>query len=309
MRVSRTCIGIGIGLLVGATYALRTRRHFPASTSTVPTDVAYRLLQRAAPMLRLPTSPDRVPEVLPDGQGLRCSVSGHIYPFRDGVLDLLDQSNAPTRAQQMLDTPVTAWLYDRGRNTLLRVFGLPSFEEEVSLIQGQLHLHSGDVVLDLACGHGNFTAALARHVGSAGLVIGLDRSPAMLRRAAAHVARHRVDNVLLIRGDAQRLPIADRSLRKVNCSGGFHQLPDLPQAVHEIARVGEAGVALTASFFAQQPDDPYSQVKRWLEQRSDLHFVSMDQLRMHLESVGFGEYHWDLPGGWFGYISARTAAA
>jgi hypothetical protein len=24
--------------------------------------------------------------------------------------------------------------------------------------------------------------------------------------------------------------------------------------------------------------------------------------------VGYGEYHWSLPGGWFGYISARKAA-
>jgi hypothetical protein len=78
--------------------------------------------------------------------------------------------------------------------------------------------------------------------------------------------------------------------------------------VREIAHVSAAEAVLTASFFAQRSDDPYTQVKRWLEQRTDLQFVSLDWLRTYLEAVGFQDYHWRLPGGWFGYISTRIGA-
>jgi len=40
-------------------------------------------------------------------------------------------------------------------------------------------------------------------------------------------------------------------LPKVNCSGGFHQFPDLPHAWREIARVSVGGAVLTASTFAE----------------------------------------------------------
>ena len=40
---------------------------------------------------------------------------------------------------------------------------------------------------------------------------------------------------------------------------------------------------------------------RW----SDLHFVPMESLGEHLATLGYADYAWSLPGGWFGYMSAR----
>jgi ubiquinone/menaquinone biosynthesis C-methylase UbiE len=114
-------------------------------------------------------------------------------------------------------------------------------------------------------------------------------------------------NVLLVRGDAHHLPLAGGSLRQVNCSGGFHQFPDLPQALREIARVSAGGAVLTSSTFAEGPDDPYSPFKRWLKRILSLHFVSLSRLGEELESLGYVDYRWSLPGGWFGYTSARKA--
>jgi len=262
-------------------------------------------LERAAPLLRLPTSPDQPPKVLSNGSGLRCPVTGRVFPYRGGVLDLLGDSLEKTFTQHTLDTSFTAWAYDRFRGPLTRLLNSPDFPVEVTTIQGVLQAQAGDTVLDLACGQGNFTVEWAKRVGREGLVIGLDISRALLARAAYHAGQWGLDNVLLIRGDAHQLPFAGECLHKVNCSGGFHQFPDLPQALREIARVSVEGTVLTASTFAEGPGDPRTGIKRWMKRRFELHFVPLVWLGEQLAALGYTDYEWTLPGGWFGYTSAR----
>jgi ubiquinone/menaquinone biosynthesis C-methylase UbiE len=275
--------------------------------AALPADQARLLLERAVPLLRLPTSPDRPPEVLPDGSGLRCSATSTIYPYRNGVLDLLGDTLEKTATQHLLDTPLTAWVYDSFRAWLTRALGTPDFPEEVAQIQQRLQVQAGDIVLDLACGHGNFTVEWAKRVGSEGLLIGLDISMAMLARAARHANRWGLTNVLLVRGDAHHLPLADECLRKVNCSGGFHQFPDLPSALREISRVSTRDAILTASTFSEGLNDPRAGAKRWMKGRFDLHFVPLAWLGEELAALGYTGYESSLPGGWFGYASARKA--
>lgn len=160
----------------------------------------------------------------------------------------------------------------------------------------------------LACGQGNFTVEWAKRAGSDGMVIGLDYSLAMLARAAYHVSRWGVDNVLLIYGDAHALPFADGVLHKVNCSGGFHQFPDLPQALREIARVSAPGAVLTTSTFAEGVNDPHAGFKHWLKRAFELHFVPLAPIGEQLAALGYTDYTWSLPGnGWFGYAAARKS--
>ena len=77
-----------------------------------------------------------------------------------------------TLSQRSLDSAFTRWLYDRTRESILRLGGLPDFKTEVGNILSRLQAQPGDVVIDLACGHGNFTMEWARLVGPDGLVIG-----------------------------------------------------------------------------------------------------------------------------------------
>ena len=265
------------------------------------------LLKRAAPFLRLPQSSGRLPEITSDGAALRCPSTGCAYSLREGVLDLLDREPDLRGSQKALDNPWMAFLYDRLRSTALRrLLGLPPFSVEVERIQRRQHIQPGDTVLDLACGHGNFTVALARRVGPSGLVLGVDASRAMLARAVERVRRQRMDNVLLVRGDALKLPLANGCTSQINCSGGFHQFPDLPQALCEIARVSRPGAILTASTFAEHPRDPRARLKRWLKRRYQWHFVPLGWLGEQLAALGFRDYRWSLPGGWFGYASAQA---
>jgi ubiquinone/menaquinone biosynthesis C-methylase UbiE len=296
----------GLALGIGAGLYLQSRAEQPRPLELSDGD-SHALLSRAAPLLRLPSSPDRAPEVLQDGEGLRCAMTGQIYPFREGILDLLGEAPSLTAAQRSLSTPFLAWGYDRFREGAMQRFGLPSFPEEVAAIGARLDPRPGEVVLDLACGHGNFTVEWAKRVGPDGLVLGLDLSLAMLARASDHLRAWGIRNALLIRGDAQRLPLAEASVGRINCSGGFHQLPDLGQALRELGRVSRPGTTLTASTFALAPEDRYAGLKRWLHKRFGLSFVELPWLEERLREQGFRYFRSDIPGGWFAYTSARRA--
>ena len=265
------------------------------------------LLRRAAAVIRLPSAPDRIPDVLDGGRGLRCPITAVEFAYRDGVLDLLPAPTPMTLGQRSLDTRLTAWLYDRMRERLLKVVGLPDFPTEVANILARLHVEPGDTVVDLACGHGNFTLAWAERVGADGLVVGLDLSRSMLARAAARVVAAGATNVLLVHGDAQHLPIASGTIRRVNCSGGFHAFPDLPRALREIARISAPGAVLTASMFAENPAHPHPRLREWLRSRLGVHFVPLRWLGEQLATVGYTDYVWSAPRAGFGYTSAVRA--
>src|SRR5262249_44446434 len=64
----------------------------------------------------------------------------------------------------------------------------------------------GDTVLDVACGGGVVACGFAPHVAH---VTGLDMTPAMLERAAAHAKALGLTNLTWRQGDATRLPFAD----------------------------------------------------------------------------------------------------
>ena len=236
-------------------------------------------------------------------------MSGRVFPLRGGVLDLLDEGFQKTPAQKPLDVPAVAWGYDRLRRRLAFVFGMPPFAKEVEDVAQRLALEPGDVVLDVACGHGNFTQELARRVGPDGLVIGIDIAGAMLQRAARHIAEAGLRNVLLVRGDALQLPLADHCLSKINCSGGLHSIPDLPRALQQFARVGVDGARLAGSGFAMAPRDRLARAKRWSHQRFAAHFVDMRWLEQELAQAGYSEIGSEMPSSWIGYCWARLDPA
>jgi SAM-dependent methyltransferase len=263
------------------------------------------LLERAAPLLRLPGSADsrsRAPEVV-DG-GLRCPETGRVFSVRDGVLDLLDPGFTRTTSQRALDFRPTAWLYDWLRPHLAPLFRMPSFDVEVANAVERLGLERGDSLLDVACGQGNFTLAFARHVGSEGLVVGVDIASAMLARAVRHVREAGARNVLLVRGDALSLPFFSGTFSRVACSGGLHQIPDLPRALAQFRRVSAPGGRITASGFATAPGGTGS-TRRLLRRSADLHAVDLGWLKGELEAVGYADVDFEMSGASVGYIWGR----
>jgi ubiquinone/menaquinone biosynthesis C-methylase UbiE len=104
-----------------------------------------------------------------------------------------------------------------------------------------LHVLHPDPVLDIGCGTGNYTIAVAdRNV----LAIGLDQSTLMLRRARAKEPR-----INWVAGQAEALPFADAAFAGAFCTMTLHHLTDVDAVFAEIARVLRPGgrfVAFTA---------------------------------------------------------------
>jgi ubiquinone/menaquinone biosynthesis C-methylase UbiE len=87
--------------------------------------------------------------------------------------------------------------------------------------------------LDVACGTGNYTTAVA---ASAGRWHGVEISPGMLAEARAKPSR-----VLWVLGDALALPFARGCFARVMCTLALHHFADLGGALTEIARVLHGG--------------------------------------------------------------------
>jgi len=107
---------------------------------------------------------------------------------------------------------------------------------------GLLDIAAGERVLDVGCGSGAVTREIARRVGSGGLAVGLDPSPALL--AVARELAHEAgvgDRVEFREGDALRLPLPDQSFDVVVCVTVLSHVPRGEAAIPELVRVLRPG--------------------------------------------------------------------
>ncbi|WP_328675167.1 methyltransferase domain-containing protein [Streptomyces sp. NBC_00343] len=105
----------------------------------------------------------------------------------------------------------------------------------------RLELRPGQGVLDLGCGTGRALPALRAAVGDAGLVVGIDLTPAMLT-AALRQGRDKDGSLLL--ADACRLPLPTGAVDAVFSAGLVNHVPDPATALREWARVTAPGGTL-----------------------------------------------------------------
>lgn len=91
---------------------------------------------------------------------------------------------------------------------------------------GTIRVEPGLSVLDVACGTGALTRALARAVGPRGSVTGVDLSPGMIE-VADHLERPDGSAPIeYLVGAAEDLPIRDRLFDVVTCQQGLQFFPD-----------------------------------------------------------------------------------
>jgi ubiquinone/menaquinone biosynthesis C-methylase UbiE len=159
-------------------------------------------------------------------------------------------------AQRLMQNPVLASVYERAWRPLLgwalMGFDLDHLRHEHQLTVDALRLADGDLVLDVACGPGNFTAALAAAVAPTGRAIGIDYSAPMLARARRDNSHPGATYLL---GDAHRLPFRDHAVDAVNCYAALYLIPDPYGAFDEMLRVLRAGgrVSLMTSLGSPRP--------------------------------------------------------
>ena len=103
-------------------------------------------------------------------------------------------------------------------------------------------VHSGETVLDHACGGGMDVLLAARRVGSDGLVIGVDMTPGMRAAATRAAERAGLDAIVDIReGYLEHLPVHGESVDVVISNGVVNLSPNKSQVFREIHRVLKPG--------------------------------------------------------------------
>lgn len=98
-------------------------------------------------------------------------------------------------------------------------------------------LPAGATVLDLGCGAGMDSIIAARRVGPIGRVIGIDFSEAMLARARAAKELVNLPHLQFQQGDAESLPLPDKSIDVALVNGIFNLNPKRKEIFSELARV------------------------------------------------------------------------
>jgi ubiquinone/menaquinone biosynthesis C-methylase UbiE len=116
-------------------------------------------------------------------------------------------------------------------------------------------LQPGETVLDVGCGTGTLVMEVARRVGSAGRVAGIDPGRQQIARARAKAARRHVPIEFQI-GMIEQLPFPDQTFDVVFSTLMMHHLPAgvKRQGLAEIARVLKPGGRLVIADFTHKKE-------------------------------------------------------
>jgi SAM-dependent methyltransferase len=210
----------------------------------------------------------------------------------NGYLDLLGgeppASTGP--AQDLMLSGIVPNVYERWwRPALGRLakglFG-PGMTDEYRIARLLLGLGRGDGVLDVACGPGNFSRQFARMVGPTGLVVGIDASPTMLRRAVRDSDR---SNLAYVRGNAVALPFRDRSFDAVCCFAALHLFADPFVALDHMARVLTPGGRLAIFTSCRTRSSPMRTLDGLATAGSGMRMFEPDEITGVLEERGFAD--------------------
>ncbi len=139
-------------------------------------------------------------------------------------------STAPT-AQEQFD--------ERASDTLTAIYLTPDVVAQREKVLALLAPRVGEQALDIGCGPGLTTEALAHAVGAAGSVRGIDIAPPMLAIARRRCVQ--LGNVSFEQADVTKLPYADGSFDVALASQVYEYVEDIDGALRELARVIRPG--------------------------------------------------------------------
>jgi ubiquinone/menaquinone biosynthesis C-methylase UbiE len=171
---------------------------------------------------------------------LHCEHCDVDYPRRQGYLDVCpDIQERITPIQYLCQSPPMIAIYDK----IWRPFGYRftssrSFPEDLDRIAALMEPSRHGLVLDLACGPGNFTRSVAGHGTD---VVGFDLATQMLKRAVELSPPLEYPNITYMRGNALAMPFESASFDAVICCAALQLFTDYDKALAEVSRILKPG--------------------------------------------------------------------
>ncbi|MEP6652772.1 MAG: arsenite methyltransferase [Myxococcales bacterium] len=156
-------------------------------------------------------------------------------------------------------------------------------------------LRPGDTVVDLGSGAGFDCFLAARKVGTAGKVIGVDMTPAMVTKARENARKANVQGVEFRLGEVEHLPVSDSTADVILSNCVINLVPDKRAAFAEALRVLKPGGRLAISDVvttAPLPRELQEKISALTGCISGA--MSADELRQILLEVGFAEVRIDV---------------
>lgn len=102
-------------------------------------------------------------------------------------------------------------------------------------------IKKGDTVVDLGSGAGNDCFIARRKTGESGKVIGVDFTPAMIKKARANAEKLGYNNVEFRQGDIESIPVADDTAHVVVSNCVLNLVPNKSGVFKEIYRILKPG--------------------------------------------------------------------
>jgi ubiquinone/menaquinone biosynthesis C-methylase UbiE len=120
-------------------------------------------------------------------------------------------------------------------------------------------------------------------------VIALALSLPMLVNGRRRAAERGCDDILFVRGDAQRLPVRDGAVDLLNCFGALHLFPDPERAIREMARSAKPST-LFSCLTTGRPGALSGLRERLLSRLSPLRLFEAEELAGMLAAAGFEDF-------------------
>jgi ubiquinone/menaquinone biosynthesis C-methylase UbiE len=161
--------------------------------------------------------------------------------------------------------------------------------------QQTLQLSSRNSMLDVGCGPGHLSFALAQHFRH---VVSTDLSPLMLATTCATAAQRGLPQIEVQQASAQSLPFPDDHFDLVASRYSAHHWHDVPAALCEMRRVMRRdGMLLLIDLLGDESPlvDTHLQAVELLRDPSHVRDYSPSQWRNLLQSAGFAlqqEFSW-----------------
>ncbi len=102
-------------------------------------------------------------------------------------------------------------------------------------------ISKGDTVIDLGSGAGNDCFVARHETGTEGKVIGIDFTPAMIKKARINADKLGYNNVEFREGDIDDMPVADNTADVIVSNCVLNLVPNKPKVINEIFRVLKPG--------------------------------------------------------------------